>query len=188
MADEPVDQPQETTSPKLGKVKLVLKAIAIVLLIVGIEVVAAAYIFPTGQDTEALARELAAAKAGKADSSQPDKSERYPHIDEALGEFELGAFNVTKYNPETEKTLVIDFEIYAAVPTVEASEFHKIMESNRNRLREQVIIAVHAAETSDLTEAGLGLIKRTILDKTNRALGKPIVREILISKFNFVER
>ena len=41
---------------------------------------------------------------------------------------------------------------------------------------------------SDLTEAGLGLIKRKILEKTNRALGKPLLQEAVFSKFSFIER
>jgi len=45
-----------------------------------------------------------------------------------------------------------------------------------------------AAEPSDLTDTGLGLIKWKILEKTNRALGEPIVSEVLFSRFNFVER
>ena len=32
------------------------------------------------------------------------------------------------------------------------------------------------------------MIKRQILEKTNRALGEPLIKEVLISKFNFVER
>jgi flagellar FliL protein len=49
-------------------------------------------------------------------------------------------------------------------------------------------MTLHAADTADLSDAELGLIKRKILEKTNRALGKPLVREVLFSKFNFVER
>ena len=45
-----------------------------------------------------------------------------------------------------------------------------------------------AAEPSDLTHTGLGLIKWKIWEKTNRVLGEPIVSEVLFSKFNFVER
>ena len=41
---------------------------------------------------------------------------------------------------------------------------------------------------TDLTDAGLGLIKRQILEKTNRAMGQPLLKEVLFSKFNFVER
>jgi hypothetical protein len=34
----------------------------------------------------------------------------------------------------------------------------------------------------------LGLLKRIILEKTNRALGKPLVREAVVSQFSFIER
>jgi flagellar FliL protein len=47
---------------------------------------------------------------------------------------------------------------------------------------------MHGTEAPDLTNAGLGLIKRQILEKTNRALGQPLLKEVLFSKFNFVER
>ena len=47
---------------------------------------------------------------------------------------------------------------------------------------------MHSAEAADLTDAGLGLLKRQLLEKTNRALGEPLLKEELFSKFNFVER
>jgi flagellar FliL protein len=49
-------------------------------------------------------------------------------------------------------------------------------------------MTLHGAESSDLTDSGLGLLKRRILEKTNRALGLPLLREVLFSKFSFVER
>ena len=45
-----------------------------------------------------------------------------------------------------------------------------------------------ASESSAETDTRLGLIQEKILEKTNRALDKPIVSEVLFSKFNFVER
>ena len=56
------------------------------------------------------------------------------------------------------------------------------------RLNEQVTIAIRGMQSADFTDPGLGLIKRIILEKTNRALGKPLVREAIISQFSFVER
>ena len=41
---------------------------------------------------------------------------------------------------------------------------------------------------TDLTDAGLGLIKRMILEKSNRALGKPLLHEAIFSRFSFEER
>ena len=70
----------------------------------------------------------------------------------------------------------------------EASEFEHKFEKSNARIREQITLTMHGADSSDLTDAGLGLIKRQILEKTNRALGQPMVKEVLFSKFNFVER
>ena len=50
------------------------------------------------------------------------------------------------------------------------------------------MVTLVAAELSDLTDTGLGLIKWKILEKTNRILGESIVREVLCCKFNFVGR
>jgi hypothetical protein len=41
-----------------------------------------------------------------------------------------------------------------------------------HRFRDQVIVTFRSAEMADLTDAGLGLMKRTILEKANRRCGK----------------
>jgi flagellar basal body-associated protein FliL len=70
----------------------------------------------------------------------------------------------------------------------DVTDFEHHFENSKARIREQVTMTLHGAESSSLTDAGLGLIKRQILEKTNRALGEPLVKEVLFSKFNFVER
>ena len=55
-------------------------------------------------------------------------------------------------------------------------------------LKEQVTIAIRGMQATDFTDPGLGLIKRIILEKTNRALGEPLVREAVFSEFSFIER
>jgi flagellar FliL protein len=62
------------------------------------------------------------------------------------------------------------------------------MEENKHRFREQVLVTVRGAELTDLTDAGLGLMKRRILDKTNRILGKPLLRSVIFSDFAFIEQ
>jgi flagellar FliL protein len=101
---------------------------------------------------------------------------------------ELGIYNVTRYNPKTNTTLAIDFELYGVVLAADATEFQHLFDNSKARLREQVTMTLHAATSADLIDAGLGLIKRRILEKTNRAIGQPLVREVIFSKFNFVER
>jgi flagellar FliL protein len=168
----------------------ILKAMAFISVIVVVEVVAASMLIPSAQDTERLAQQYVA--AGEGHSAPTGGSESDSHAAEGhaedVQETELGTFNVTHFNPATNTTLSIDFELFGAVLAKDGAEFHELFEKNKNRVREQVIMILHAAESKDLSDAGLGLIKRQILEKTNRALGQPLLREVLFSKFNFVER
>ena len=75
-----------------------------------------------------------------------------------------------------------------AKPEEDVTDFEHHFENSKARIREQVTMTLHGADSNNLTDAGLGLIKRQILEKTNRALGEPLLKEILMSKFNFVER
>ena len=51
-----------------------------------------------------------------------------------------------------------------------------------------MIVIIRSAEIADLTDAGLGLIKRRILETTNKTLGKPILQAVMFSDFSFVEQ
>jgi flagellar FliL protein len=193
MADEPVEQPPEATeepAPKRGRGGLLalVKAIAFVSVVVIVEIVAASMLAPTAQETERLAQQFVAATEGKtAHVGEGDHEGAQGHAED-VREVELGIYNITRYNPKTGTTMAIDFELFAAVLADDVAEFQHLFEQNQARVREQVIMTLHSAESTDLTDAGLGLIKRRILEKTNRALGQPLVAEVLFSKFNFVER
>jgi flagellar FliL protein len=177
--------PAEPTGRRRGLFRVV-KAAAFVTLVVVVELVAAAMLAPTAQETERLAHEYVAAAEGRAAETAAGADSSGPAQD--VREVELGIYNITRYNPTTNTTMAIDFELYGTVLAGDESRFQEVFATNQARLREQVIMSLHTASSSDLTDAGLGLIKRRILEKTNRALGQPLVREVLFSKFNFVER
>jgi flagellar basal body-associated protein FliL len=170
----------------------IIKAVAFISVIVVVQVVVASMLAPSAKDTEKLAHELVAASHGKAEAGHEESAKEgdaHPaQHDEDLHEVALGTFNVTRFNPATNTTLAIDFEVFGTVLAEEASEFEHRYEKSNARIREQITLTMHGADSSDLTDAGLGLIKRQILEKTNRALGQPMVKEVLFSKFNFVER
>ncbi len=67
-------------------------------------------------------------------------------------------------------------------------EFEDRLAENEHRLREQLIVTLRAVDMIDLADAGLGLIKRRILETTSRTLGKAIVQEVIFSDFSFVEQ
>ncbi len=197
MADAQVEQPEPETPAEAPKRKSrgmlrVVKAVAFVSVIVVVQIVVASMLAPSTKDTEKLAQKLVAASHGKAEAGQEESGNK-PEASESLNEedlheVELGTYNVTRFNPATNTTLAIDFEVFGTVLANDAAEFEHRFEKSNARIREQITLTMHGADSADLTDAGLGLIKRQILEKTNRALGQPLLKEVLFSKFNFVER
>jgi flagellar FliL protein len=189
--DQEGSEEQEPAPRKKGGIFTIIKAVAFVSVIVVLEIVAAAMLAPSAQETEKLAKQIAAASTGDdthAEAEEHHDAHEEHHAHDELSEVELGSFNVTRYNPTTKTTLAIDFELYGAVLKDEVTEFHHVFEHSKARVREQVTMTLHSAESADLQDAGLGLIKRRILEKTNRALGQPLLKEVLFSKFSYVER
>jgi flagellar FliL protein len=168
----------------------IVKAIAFVSILVIVQVVGASMFIPSAEDTLKLAKQYVAATAGESATAGSHEGEG---LGDALSaddtvEVELGTFNITHFNPASNATLSVDFELFGSVLAADQAEFEHLLEKNKVRIREQVLMTLHSAEAKDLSDAGLGLIKRQILEKTNRALGHPMLREVLFSKFNFVER
>lgn len=192
MPDDPAEQP-ETTTPQpdeptreaprslLAKLRLVLFAVAVVV----VECAIAWLYIPEGGEATALAREgHAAAETSEVlpepeEEKKPDKSEL---------EVELGEFGVTSFQPASGTTLRIDFHLYGTIDPEDQPAFEEAMTIHRQRIRDQVILIVRSAELSDLTDPGLGLIKRRILEKSNNTLGKPYLDSIVFSAFSFIEQ
>jgi flagellar FliL protein len=189
MADKApsTDTPEENPPQKVGLMTLI-KAIAFIAVVVVIEVAGASMLFPTAEETRKIGEKLATADLS--DNSGEDDENPDPTVQqlEEMKEVSLGAYHVLRYDPETSSSLNITFELYAVVLAEEEANFNQLYHVNQKRIDEQITITMRAMEVSDLTDPGLGLIKRKILEKTNRALGKPLVREAIFSKFSFVER
>ena len=103
-------------------------------------------------------------------------------------EVDLGEFSVTAYQPTSETTLRIDFHLWGMVHEDDYDEFLTLMEDNLHRFREQVIVTVRGADITDLTDPGLGLVKRRVLQKTNKILGKPLLRVVILDDYSFIEQ
>jgi len=167
-----------------------IKAVAFVSVIVLLQIAAASVLVPSAEETTQIANQLAA--TGAADDVQ---SEITSSVSEAtsespiltdMSEVSLGAFHVVTYDTDTGASLNVDFDLFATVQSNEEGEFFTLFESNSHRIRDQIFITVRGTEVTDLTDPTLGLIKRKILEKTNRALGKPLLHEVVFSKFSFV--
>ncbi|MBX3414590.1 MAG: hypothetical protein KF708_18025 [Pirellulales bacterium] len=104
-------------------------------------------------------------------------------------EVELGRFSVMAFHPSTtNSTLVIDFHLYGAVKHADEAEFTALFDANEKRFRDEVLTTIRSAELAELTDPGLGLIKRKFLATTNRLLGKPLLQAVVFSDFSFIEQ
>ncbi len=103
-------------------------------------------------------------------------------------EMDLGEFRVTAYQPVSNTTLRLDFHIYGAVFNSQVDEFSSVFNAKKQRFRDQVITMVRTVDMADFTEAGLGLLKRRILETTNKTFGKPYLQAVIFSEFSFVEQ
>lgn len=130
-------------------------------------------------------------------------------------EVDLGRYSITSFQPASNTTLLIDFHMFGTVAgdASEAAaspaeghggghgeghgggeapasddEFTRLFEKHKHRLRDQVIVIVRSAEMTDFADPSLGLIRRKILEKSNRLLGKPLLEEVIFSDFSLVEQ
>lgn len=103
-------------------------------------------------------------------------------------EVDLGQFSLTILQPASNTTLLVDFHLYGTVGSDHETLTSDLIERHKHRVRDQVLTTVRSAEIADLTDPGLGLIKRQILERTNRALGKPLLQGVIFSDFLVVEQ
>ncbi len=183
---------EEVGRLKKSGIMTAVKALTVISVIVLLEVAGASMLLPSASETAGIAEKLAAADAAQ-DVEQDglasgDGSKADLLALQDMREVSLGSYHVLTYNPESGSSLNVDFELYGTVLEEEEGDFFQLYEANQIRIREQIIVTIRGTAVTDLTEAGLGLIKRKILEKTNRALGKPLLHEAIFSKFSFIER
>jgi flagellar basal body-associated protein FliL len=159
----------------VARIKLPLLILAVVVVECGIT-----YLWlPSTSEAEAKA----AVEATMPTAEEPAEEKETTQI-----ETDLGAFTVMAYQPVSSATVRIDFHLYAMISQKDSEEFATRKEGCHARLREQVTVIVRAADIADLTDPGLGLIKRQVLEKINRILGKPLVQGVVFSDFSFIEQ
>ena len=190
----PPDAPAEAPAVKKPGLMTLIKALAVVSVLVLLQMVGVSMLMPSSQETTRIAEKLVAADAaheaeeseGAAAHAEPEAAEE--GVDHDMREVNLGSYHVVTFNTDTGTSLNIDFELYGTVLAKEETEFTHLFEANKVRLREQILVTLRGSEVADLSDPDLGLLKRQILEKTNRTLGKPLLSEAIFSKFSFIER
>lgn len=179
---------EPVAEPSRSSLWAVVKVVAFVAVVVALECLMAYFYMPSQDQTAAWAKAAVAkaSNAGPADPDQPTEDGTQKPLDRV--EVDLEEFSVSAFQPISNTTLRIDFHLYGIVRAEDEGEFHARLDENRHRFREQVLVIMRSADLTDLTDAGLGLIKRRILEKTNDTLGKPLLLGVVFSDFSFVEQ
>ena len=176
--------------------------LGLILAVIGAECLFAFVYVTVATDKATNADGSGAAKSGKHESHDPHAD----HADDSHGkagehgeagehsvageerEIDMGEYSLTAFQPASNTTLLINFHLYGTISSEDEHHFNEQYEVNKHRIRDQVLTTIRSAEMADLTDPGLGLIKRQILEKTNRALGKPLLQGIVFSDFLAVEQ
>lgn len=173
--------PETAKASTLSKLKIPL----IILGVVIIEFVAV-YLFFPAQKPSAATLEL---EAQKELPPEPEpEAEPTLEVNKADKEVDLGEFSVSAHQAAANVTYRIDFHLYGTIALDKEQEYAKLIETRTKRIREQIILTIRSAEVTDLTDAGLGLLKRRILATTNKTLGKPLMQSIVFTDFRFNEQ
>ncbi len=197
-AATPTTDAEQPVVKKPGIMTLV-KALAVISVLVLLQLVGVSMLIPSAAETTKIAEKLASADAVQeaeetesATAHHEEKGEHAANGEEGashdMHEVKLGSYHVVTFNTDTGTSLNIDFELYGTVLAKEEKEFTELFEANKVRLREQILVTVRGSDVADLSDPDLGLLKRKILEKTNRTLGKPLLNEAIFSKFSFIER
>jgi flagellar FliL protein len=182
-------QVPDATAPPAPRPGLLskLKVGAFIVAVVGIECTVAMLYLPSADDAKAMAQGLVASEEPvdpEAEASQPEAEEqRVKRAEVPLGD----AFQVISHKPASNTTQRIDFSLYGIVLEENVEEFGQLLEKNKHRYRDSVGQIMRSSEVTDFTDPGLGLIKRKILEKTNRIIGKPLLESVIVSDFSFFE-
>lgn len=177
----PADQPRK---PPKSKLKLLVFAIGVVVT----ECLVAYLFLPSATDAAAVAAAYPEETPSEEATSVSDGEKRKEQAEEEEIEVDLGEFTVSSYQPGSDTSLSIDFHLFGTVLLKDKADFDLAMEANTHRVRDEVIVIVRGAELHDLADAGLGLIKRQILEKTNHLLGRPFLQTVIFSDFSFIEQ
>ena len=110
------------------------------------------------------------------------------HDAHAEAELEMGKYTIVIHKPAENVTMRVTFHLIGTAEEKEKEEFTEMYTKTEHRLRDAVISEIRNSAASDLTDPGLGLIKRRILAKSNILLGKPILKAVLFSDFTYLEQ
>lgn len=146
-----------------------------------------AYLLIPSADESALSLGLQAPDVTAATFTPPAPVNAVDALGSDLVEVDLDDHSIAVTDVASGSTWRVDFKLYGLVKSSDAVDLQAKLPSISKRLRERIDTVVRESEPTDLTEPGLGLIKRKILAKVNEALGKPLLKGVAVNDFFFFE-
>ncbi len=95
----------------------------------------------------------------EADTSEAEQSEK----ETARVSIDLGSFRVREPRPIENMNIDLRFAIQAVVPEQEQDRFEQSVALHKNKLRDQIILAVRTAESPEFDEPKLVMFRHRIL-------------------------
>lgn len=146
-----------------------------------------AYLFiPTPDEVAALAEENMARKLPASLATQEISAAQAETKN--MVEIPLGDYSLTIAQRNSNTVLRADFTLAGAVLASDESPFGTLMTKHPARFREIVLYEFRNSEREDLDDPELGLIKRRILERSNKLFGKPILKTVMIPDFSYIEQ
>jgi len=166
---------------KGGMLAKLVPAVIVIAVVTG-EGLAAFMLMPSAADT------AAAAKAALEAHAPEPEDDAHGAKEPELTEVDLEKYKITSFQPASAITLRIEFHLFGMVKHEKSEEFKTLLEAKKNRVRDNVMAIIRSADMNDLTDPALGLLKRKILETTNKALGKPLLQGVAFAEFTFLEQ
>ncbi len=125
-------------------------------------------------------------KADPASSLQPQAGGQPPEA--VLVEVDLGTHRLREYDPVTDTTLHLDFQLGGIVLSENEPEFEKRMQMHGNKIRDRVMVAARICEGADFLDPQLVLFRRHLQKRIHQAIGRPLLQDVLLINFSQKER
>lgn len=187
LSEDPAFADESAASAGKSSILAKIKVLLFVAIVIVVECLVACLYLPSASETAAMAKATLETNSQTATPPDQDQLLQEENLADQI-EVDLGEFNVCVFQHLSGTTLRVDFHLFGTVGAEDEMEFLELMEDNRHRFRDQILATICSAEITDLTEPGLGLIKRKLLERTNKTLGKPLLRVVIFSDFSFIEQ
>ena len=184
MAEETTPDPSAASEPEAAAPRsntpLIVAFVAVIVLI---ETGMFFFLVPSAEQVSALAEaqliESVAEGAQEAEQEADDEN--------AVLEFELGAFGETFSPIYTERTFRVELRLYGLIRKKDLDKMTKEFESKNGRLRHAVRMKIRNSELPELQDNQLGLLERRILTQCNHLLDEELLLGVGFNDYQLIE-